>query len=139
MRADTVALNLRFPGVVFLALAGLASCGEPESPLTGAWQGRRFGSDVWNMTINDAHGSISGTYRIQWAETPPEIGGAISGTRLDSGVSIEFRVQIEAGMAMCRYDATLQQDDVLLSGETVCRLADSTEFQVGHLGMRKGT
>ena len=66
------------------------------------------------MTINDARGSISGTYLIQWGETPSEVSGAISDSLFLPEVLIEFSVQVEAGMAMCRYDATLRDGVVLV-------------------------
>ncbi len=122
--------------LALLAATVFTSCGEPQSSLTGTWQGRRFGSDVWNMTIDGSHGRLSGTYAIQWAEDPPEVGGPLSGSRYGPDVLIEFGVQVAAGSATCRFEARLS-DDVLLSGETVCRLPDSSEFQAGRLGLRK--
>lgn len=130
------------PVLALLAGTVLASCGDDPSPLTGKWEGRRFGSDMWTLTLEDAHGRLSGTYRIQWSEEPSEVNGPLTGS---SGLQvnpdfldllIEFEVGVEAGSAMCRYNATLR-DDVVLSGETVCRLSDGTEFQVGQLGLRK--
>ena len=123
------------PIIALLAATVFVSCGE-KSPLTGKWQGQRFGSDVWNMTINDSRGRLSGTYAIQWAEEPSRVTGPLSGSRLGPEVLVEFGVQVTAGDAMCRFIAQLS-DDVLLSGETVCRLPDSGEFQVGRISLRK--
>ena len=125
------------PILALLAAAVFTSCGEPQSSLTGTWQGRRFGSDVWNMTIDGSHGRLSGTYAIEWAEEPSKVGGPLSGSRYGPDVLIEFGVQVAAGDAMCRFEARLS-DDVLLSGKTACRLPGSSEFQTGHLSLRKG-
>lgn len=124
-----------------LAMTVLASCESEEGRVTGTWQGRRFENDVWTMTLEDSNGRLSGTYRIQWGEEPSEVSGSLTGS---SGLAInpdfldlliEFDVEVAAGTAKCRFNATLR-DEVVLSGETVC-VRDAVEFQVGHLGLRR--
>lgn len=127
--------------VLLLAMA-LAGCGsEPEGRVTGTWEGRRFGGDVWTLKLEDSHGRLTGTYEIKWGEEPSEVAGTLTGSSalainpdfLD--LLIEFDVEVAAGTAKCRYNPRLS-DEVVLSGETVCVL-DGREFQVGHLGMRR--
>ena len=123
-----------------LAMTVLASCESEEGRLTGTWQGRRFETDVWTLTLDDSHGRLSGTYQIQWGEEPSEVSGSLTGSSLQTSrdfldVLIEFNVEIAAGTATCRFNATLR-DEVVLSGETVC-VRDAREFQVGHLGLRR--
>lgn len=124
-----------------LAVMLFATCDEPEGRLTGTWQGRRFDTDVWKLTINDSHGRLTGDYLISWGEDPPQVSGSLSGSTVDApdkfgvDVLIDFSVQIAAGTAKCRYRATFR-DEAVLSGETVCE-RDGREFQVGHLGMRR--
>ena len=126
---------------ILLAMTVLASCESEEGRVTGTWQGRRFETDVWTLTIDDSHGRLSGTYQIQWGEEPSEVSGSLTGS---SGLGInpdfldlliEFDVEIAAGTASCRYEARLR-DEAVLSGETVC-VHDAREFQVGHLGLRR--
>ena len=126
---------------ILLAMTVLVSCDSEEGRVTGTWQGRRFETDIWTLTIDDSHGRLSGTYEIQWGEEPSEVSGSLTGS---SGISlnpdfldllIEFEVEIAAGTATCRYEARLR-DEAVLSGETVC-VHDAREFQVGHLGLRR--
>lgn len=126
---------------VVLLVMVLASCESEPGRLTGTWQGRRFENDVWTLTLDDSHGSLSGTYRIQWGEEPSEVSGSLTGSggiganRDFPDYLIEFNVEIATGTATCRYNATLR-DEVVLSGATVCE-RDGREFQVGPLGMRR--
>ena len=127
---------------VLLLATVLAGCeSEPLGRLSGTWEGRRFGGDVWTLTLEDSHGRLTGTYEIKWGEEPSEVDGTLTGS---SGLAInpdfldlliQFDVEVAAGTAQCRYEARLQ-DEVVLSGETVC-VHDGREFQVGHLGMRR--
>ena len=39
----------------------LASCDSEEGRVTGTWQGRRFGTDVRTLTLEDSHGRLSGS------------------------------------------------------------------------------
>ena len=132
---------MRSPLVLsLLAMTILACCESEEGRLTGTWQGRRFETDDWTLTLEDSHGRLSGTYRIQWGEEPSEVSGSLTGSSLQTtrdflDVFIEFNVQIAAGTATCRYNARLR-DEVVLSGETVCE-RDAREFQVGQLGLRR--
>lgn len=125
---------------ILLAMTVLASCDSEEGRVTGTWQGSRFETDVWTLTIEDSHGRLSGTYQIQWGEEPSEVSGSLTGSSLSLNpdfvdLLIEFNVEIAGGTAACRYEARLR-DEVVLSGETVC-VRDAREFQVGHLGLRR--
>lgn len=125
---------------ILLAMTVLASCDSEEGRVTGTWQGSRFETDVWTLTLEDSHGRLSGTYQIQWGEEPTEVSGSLTGSSLSLNpdfvdLLIEFNVEIAEGTAACRYEARLR-DEVVLSGETVC-VRDAREFQVGHLGLRR--
>lgn len=126
---------------VLLLATVLAGCeSDPLGRLTGTWEGRRFGGEVWTLTLGDSHGRLTGTYDIKWDQEPSEVAGTLTGSSFPInrdflGVVIEFDVEIAAGTAKCRYDTRLQ-DEVVLSGETVC-VHDGREFQVGRLGMRR--
>ena len=91
-----------------LAMTVLASCESEEGRLTGTWQGGRFETDVWTLTLDDSHGRLSGTYQIQWGEEPSEVSGSLTGSSLQTSrdfldVLIEFNVEIAAGTATCRF------------------------------------
>ena len=130
--------TIRF--TLLAAFLVLTNCEPEASPLVGTWEGRRFDTDIWTMTIEDAHGRLTGTYEIQWEEDPPRVSGPLTGSSISFNpdfidVLIEFNVELAAGTAECRCTAQ-HRDEVVMSGETVC-VRDAIEFQIGHLGMRR--
>ena len=71
----------------------LASCDSEEGRVTGTWQGRRFGTDVRTLTLEDSHGRLSGSCgaaRKPLGDGPIDVltgaGGYLGSLRADAAV-----------------------------------------------------